>query len=33
MCAQDFAAQIEESMRGWMELVHTLLTLDWLSPM
>jgi exportin-2 (importin alpha re-exporter) len=33
MCAQDFAAQIEESMRSWMELVHTLLTLDWLAPM
>jgi exportin-2 (importin alpha re-exporter) len=33
MCAQDFAAQVEESMRSWMELVHTLLTLDWLAPM
>jgi exportin-2 (importin alpha re-exporter) len=33
MCAQDFAAQIEESMQNWMGLVHTLLTMDWLAPM
>lgn len=33
MCAQDFAAQIEESMRSWMELIHTLLTMEWLVPM
>jgi hypothetical protein len=33
MCAQDFAAQIEESLQSWMELIHSLLTLDWLAPM
>lgn len=33
MCAQDFAAQIEESMRSWMDVVHALLTIDWLAPM